>query len=118
MVRSREAAAASLTSQAVWDTLARASFAVVSHVTPAGQPRSSGVVYAATGHRLYAAVAADSWKARHIAANGRVALTVPVRRGGLLSLLVPSRPPPSASTASRSSTRPTRHRLRHCPRSW
>jgi Pyridoxamine 5'-phosphate oxidase len=92
MVRSREAAAASLTSQAVWDTLARAWFAVVSHVTPAGQPRSSGVVYAATGHRLYAAVAADSWKARHIAANGRVALTVPVRRGGLLSLLFPIPP--------------------------
>jgi hypothetical protein len=50
------------------------------------------VVYATAGRRLYAAVAADSWKARHIAASGRVAVTVPVRRGGLLSLLFPIPP--------------------------
>jgi hypothetical protein len=41
------------------------------------------------GRRLYVAVASDSWKARHIAASGRVAVTVPVRRGGLLSLVAP-----------------------------
>jgi Pyridoxamine 5'-phosphate oxidase len=84
--------AARLTSEQVWHALARASFAVVSYVTPAGEPRSSGVVYAADGHRLYVAVASDSWKARHIAASGRVAVTVPVRRGGLLSLLFPIPP--------------------------
>ena len=50
------------------------------------------MVYAADGRRLYVAVASDSWKARHIAASGRVAVTVPVRRGGLLSLLFPIPP--------------------------
>jgi hypothetical protein len=81
-----------LTSEQVWRALTRASFAVVSYVTPAGEPRSSGVVYATDGGRLYMAVASDSWKARHIAASGRVAVTVPVRRGGLLSLLFPIPP--------------------------
>jgi Pyridoxamine 5'-phosphate oxidase len=86
------ASTARLTSDQVWRELGRASFAVVSYVTPAGQPRSSGVVYAAAGRRLYLATAADSWKARHIAAAGQVAVTVPVRRGGLLSLVLPIPP--------------------------
>src|SRR5215475_4827926 len=86
------AIAAHLTSDEVWRALTRASFAGVSYVTPAGEPRSSGVVYATDGGRLYVAVASDSWKARHIAASGRVAVTVPVRRGGLLSLLFPIPP--------------------------
>ncbi len=37
-------------------------------------------------------MAADSWKARHIAASGRVSLTVTVRRGGILSLALPIPP--------------------------
>lgn len=81
-----------LSADQVWRELDKASFAVVSYVTPAGEPRSSGVVYMAVGRRLYIAVAADSWKARHIAASGRVSLTVPVRRGGLLSLVLPIPP--------------------------
>ena len=72
--------------------LSRASFAVLSHVTPAGAPRSSGVVYMMSGDRMYVVVAEDSWKARHITADGRVAVTVPIRRGGLLSLLFPIPP--------------------------
>lgn len=83
-----------LTSEQVWQAVARASFAVLSHVTPAGEPRSSGVVYKTRGGRLVVAVAPDSWKARHIAGHGRVAVTVPVRRGGLLSLVAPI--PPAA----------------------
>jgi Pyridoxamine 5'-phosphate oxidase len=63
------------------------SFAVLSYVTPAGDPRSSGVLYKAIGRRLYVGVEPDSWKARHVTAIGRVAVTVPVRRGGLLSIL-------------------------------
>jgi Pyridoxamine 5'-phosphate oxidase len=84
--------AARLTTEQVWHELAKASFAVLSHVTPAGEPRSSGVVYKTVGRRLYVAVAPDGWKARHIAVSGRVAVTVPVRRGGLLSLLAPIPP--------------------------
>ena len=86
------AAMSRATSAQVWHALARASFAVVCYVTPGGEPRSSGVVYARAGKRRYAVVAADSWKARHIAASGKVAVTVPVRRGGLLSLLLPIPP--------------------------
>jgi hypothetical protein len=81
-----------LTSEQVWQAMARASFAVLSHVTPAGGPRSSGVVYKITGHRLIVATAPSSWKARHIAADGRVAVTVLVRRGGILSMLAPIPP--------------------------
>jgi hypothetical protein len=81
-----------LTSEQVWRAVARSSFAVLSHVTPAGEPRSSGVVYKTAGRRLVVAVAPRSWKARHVAAGGRVAVTVPVRRGGLLSLVAPIPP--------------------------
>jgi hypothetical protein len=84
--------AARLTSEQVWQQLAKGSFAVLSYVTPAGEPRSSGVVYKTVGRRLYLATAPDSWKARHIVASGRVAVTVPVRRGGLLSLVAPIPP--------------------------
>ena len=85
-------AAGNVTSAQVWRELARASFAVVSFVTPTGAPRSSGVVYVTVGQRLYVAVAPDSWKARHIAASGQVAVTVPLRRGGLLALALPIPP--------------------------
>jgi hypothetical protein len=76
----------------VWQALHRASFAVVSFLTPNGEPRSSGVVYAEHNRRLYVAVATHSWKARHIVSDGRVAVTVPVRRGGIMSLLFPIPP--------------------------
>jgi hypothetical protein len=92
MTRQVEAATGPVTSAQVWRAIAKASFAVVSYVTPGGEPRSSGVVYASTGERLYVVAAADSWKARHIAASGQVAVTVPVRRGGLLALLLPIPP--------------------------
>jgi Pyridoxamine 5'-phosphate oxidase len=84
--------AARLTTEQVWHQIAQASFAVIGYVTPAGEPRSSGVVYKSIGRRLYVAVAPDSWKARHVAASRRVAVTVPVRRGGLLSLVAPIPP--------------------------
>jgi Pyridoxamine 5'-phosphate oxidase len=84
--------AARLTTEQVWHQIAEASFAVLGYVTLAGEPRSSGVVYKIIGRRLYVAVASDSWKARHIAVSRRVAVTVPVRRGGLLSLVAPIPP--------------------------
>ena len=81
-----------LTSEGVWDHVARGSFAIISYITPSGAPRSSGVMYKAIGRRLYVAVAPDSWKARHITASRRVAVTVPVRRGGVLSSVAPIPP--------------------------
>ena len=76
--------------------MSKASVAVLGYVTPAGEPRTSCVVYKALGHRLYVAVAPDGWKARHIRSGDQVAVTVLVPRGGLLSLLFPI-PPASIS---------------------
>jgi hypothetical protein len=95
-----------LTSEQVWRAVARASFAVLSHLTPAGEPRSSGVVYKAIGRTLVAAVAPGNWKAQHIAADGRVAVTVVVRPGGILALAAPIPRRPSAFTGRRSCTWP------------
>jgi hypothetical protein len=81
-----------LTSAQAWRVIGKASFAVLSHVTPAGEPRSSGVVYKVSDGKLFVAVAPGCWKARHIAADGRVAVTVPVPRGGILSLVAPIPP--------------------------
>jgi hypothetical protein len=92
--RPRTAAAGRLGSQQVWLTLSRNSFAVVGYVTPDGAPRSSGVVYTTLDRRLFVVVAKDSWKARHIALKQQVAVTVTVRRGGVLSLVFPI--PPAA----------------------
>lgn len=83
---------AGVTNEAVWLALAKASFAILSHVNAAGAPRSSGVVYGVADRRLFVAVAADGWKARLIANGDEVAVTVPVRRGGILALLVPIPP--------------------------
>ena len=81
-----------LTREHVWRSLSKATFAILGFITPRGQPRSSGVVYGVLGGRIYVAVAPDSWKAKHIAARPEVSLTVPVRRGGLLSLVIPIPP--------------------------
>ena len=83
---------APLSCAAVWQALEKESFAVVSHVSVAGEPRSSGVVYGMVDRRLYVAVAADGWKARQISNGQEVAVTVPVRRGGILSLVMPIPP--------------------------
>ncbi len=87
-----ETGALQLRSEQVWHALAKASFAVVGHVTPRGDPRSSGVLYKAVDRRLFIVTAPDGWKAKHIAATPRVSVTVPVRRGGLLSLVLPIPP--------------------------
>lgn len=94
-----------VTTGQVWRHLTKASFAVVSQVTPDGAPRSSGVLYTVENGRLYVVVAPDSWKARHLAADGRVAVTVPVRRGGLLSLVAPI-PPATISFHGRAVVHP------------
>lgn len=87
-----EAAGTRVTTDLVWRQLERASFAVIGYVTPAGEPRSSGVIYKVVGKRLYMVVARDSWKARHIAGRNHVSVTVPVHRGGVLALVAPIPP--------------------------
>ena len=99
------APAAGPTTEQVWRAAARASFAVLSHVTPNGAPRSSGIVYATAGRRFFVVVAPDGWKARQITTGARVSVTVPVRRGGLLSLLLPI-PPATISFHGRATVHP------------
>lgn len=96
---------ARLSADQVWRAVARVSFAVLTHVTPAGAPRSSGVVHTVVGDRMVVVVGRDSWKARHIAADGRVSVTVPIRRGGPLALLFPI-PPATVSFAATATVRP------------
>ena len=102
----------------VWHELEKASFAVLTYVTPHGEPRSSGVVHAVIDHRLFVAVAPDSWKARQIVDGQPVSITVPVRRGGLLALLLPI-PPATISFQARAIVhRPDpAERRRRCPSS-
>ena len=89
----------------VWGNLGKASFAIISYVTPLGEPRSSGVVYAVESRHIYCAVAPKSWKARQISDGQEVAVTVPVRRGGLLSLVAPI-PPATVSFHARAIVHP------------
>jgi hypothetical protein len=89
----------------IWRAISKSSFAVISYVTPAGEPRSTGVVYASAGRHLYVAVAPDSWKEKHIAANGHISVTVLIRRGGLMSLLLPI-PPATISFHGKASVHP------------
>jgi Pyridoxamine 5'-phosphate oxidase len=89
--RNRQAVSA-LTNADIWRAVGKASAAVLGHVTPSGSPRTSAVVYRAVRRHLYVAVAPDSWKARHIASDSRVSMTVLVPRGGLLSLMFPIPP--------------------------
>jgi hypothetical protein len=94
-----------LTTERVWNEIEKASFAIISYVTPAGKPRSSGVMCAAVGHRMYLVTAVDSWKARQISNGDAVAVTVPIRRGGLLSLVAPI-PPATVSFHAKATVHP------------
>jgi len=73
---------------------------VVAFVTPAGEPRTSGVAYAMVEERMVVVTAADSLKARNLHDGQLVSVTVPVRRGGVLSLLFPI-PPASITFGAR-----------------
>lgn len=99
------ASAPQLTAEQVWNELEKASFAVISYVTPAGKPRASGVVCATAGRHLYVVTAADSWKARQISDGDEVAVTIPIRRGGLLSLVAPI-PPATVSFHAKATVHP------------
>jgi hypothetical protein len=57
------------------------------------------------GQRLYMVADPDGWKVKHISASEQVAVTVPVRRGGILSLLFPI-PPATVSFHARAIVHP------------
>lgn len=69
-----------LTSQQVWEAIEKELFAVVGMVTAAGEARTVGIVYIVRERKLYVATGADTWKARHIAANPHVSMTIPIAK--------------------------------------
>jgi nitroimidazol reductase NimA-like FMN-containing flavoprotein (pyridoxamine 5'-phosphate oxidase superfamily) len=94
-----------LTTERAWKAIGKASFGVLSYVTPSGDPRCSGIMYRTAGRRLYVAVDAEGWKAKHIGRSGRVSMTVTVHRGGVMALLAPI-PPATITFSGRASVLP------------
>jgi hypothetical protein len=69
---------ASISTDLVWAEIETHRFAVLSYVTPKAEARSAGVVYIVRDRKLYMRARTDSWKARHIRLNPRVALNVTI----------------------------------------
>ncbi len=69
-----------LVSEQVWSELENNMFAVVGMVTAKNESRTAGIVYAVRNRKLYFGTLKESWKARHIAANGHVSVTVPIAK--------------------------------------
>jgi len=83
---------ATVTTDGLWRQVEKKRFAVIGWATPAGEPRTAGVMYRVADRRVYLGVDDDSWKARHIAASGHVSVTVLVTRSRLLALVSPIPP--------------------------
>jgi len=69
-----------LPAQDVLQTIDKRSFATLATTSEAGWPHAAGVLYALSGDHLYVSTLRSSRKARNIAGDPRVAVTVPVRR--------------------------------------
>ena len=61
-------------------TIAKRSFMTLATVSPAGRPHAAGVVYDTVGTSLWFHTMTASRKARNIAANPHVGVTIPFRR--------------------------------------
>lgn len=61
-------------------TIARRTFCTLATVSPAGNPHVAGVVYDAVDGRLWIHTLEGSRKARNVAANPSVAVSIPYRR--------------------------------------
>ena len=64
----------------VMRTIAKRDFCTLATVSPAGRPHVAGVVYSAVGSSLWIHTLATSRKARNIAADPHVAISIPFRR--------------------------------------
>ena len=64
----------------VWQAIEKEVFAVLGMVSAHDEARTVGVVYTVNGRKLYIATGKDTWKARHIAANPNVSLTIPIAK--------------------------------------
>ncbi len=71
---------AQITTDQVWSELEGQLFAVLGFVTPKGEPRSAGINYVVRDHKLYISTDRASWKAKYIAQNPHVSITVPIAK--------------------------------------
>lgn len=71
---------ANITSDQVWRELEKRSFAVLGYVTPRGEARTTGIVYAVRDREIYITTSRKAWKSRHIASNPHVSLTVTITK--------------------------------------
>jgi hypothetical protein len=69
-----------LTSAQVWQEIERNLFAVLGMVTAHGEARTVGIVYVVRDRKLYIGTGASTWKARHVAQNPHVSLTIPLAK--------------------------------------
>ena len=69
-----------LTSKDVWTAINKEMFAVLGMVTVRNQSRTAGIVYIVRDSKLYIGTGKESWKARHIAANPHVSMTIPIAK--------------------------------------
>ncbi len=69
-----------LASEQVWQAIEKELFAVIGMVTARQEARTVGVVYVVRDRKLYVATGKDTWKARHIAGNPHVSVTIPIAK--------------------------------------
>lgn len=69
-----------LTSDEVWQAIERDLFAVLGMVTAQGEARTVGIVYIVRNRKLYIGTDQSAWKARHVAANPHVSITIPIAK--------------------------------------
>ena len=69
-----------VTTKIVWQAIEKELFAVLGMVTSKGEARTVGIVYLVQGRKFYIGTGLKTWKARHIAANPAVSMTIPIAR--------------------------------------
>jgi hypothetical protein len=70
-----------LTPDQVWEVIEKNLFGVIGMVTKENESRTVGIVYVVQDRRLYIGTGKTTWKAKHIAQNPHVSLTIPVHKG-------------------------------------
>ena len=69
-----------LSPEQVWQVIEKELFAVLGMVTASGEARTVGIVYVVRERKLFIATGQDTWKARHVAANPHVSITIPIAK--------------------------------------
>jgi hypothetical protein len=69
-----------LTPEQVWQAIEQELFAVIGVVTASHEARTAGVIYVVRDHKLYIGTNKDAWKARHLALNPHISVTIPIAK--------------------------------------